>query len=166
LERAVERRFAWLHSRTGTVAQFLGAALVVVVGSRLLVDGAVEIAKALGIPSLLVGLTVVAIGTSLPELATAITSSRKAVSELAVGNVLGANIANLTFIVGAAGLIQEIRLERSAHYFHFPLMLALMSLVFWRLARDRHLSRRDGLLLVAVYASYLLIAVLSSVVGV
>jgi cation:H+ antiporter len=159
IEEAAERRFAWLLTPLGTAGQFLGAAGVVVIGSRLLVDGAVGLATALGIPSLVIGLTIVAIGTSLPEFITAITSSRKAVSDLAVGNVLGANIANLTLIVGTAGLLQEVTLGRDTHFFHFPVMLSLMGLLFWRLARDRRLSRRDGWTLIGVYAAYLLIVV-------
>lgn len=159
IEEAAERRFAWLHTPPGTACQFLGAAGVVVIGSRLLVDGAVALATALGIPSIVIGLTIVAIGTSLPEFITAITSSRKAVSDLAVGNVLGANIANLTLIVGAAGLLHDVTLGRDTHFFHFPVMLSLMGLLFWRLARDRRLSRRDGWTLIGVYAAYLLAVV-------
>ena len=79
---------------------------IVVAGSKLLVDGAVGFAARLRVPSIIIGLTVVAVGTSLPELVTAVTSSRKSVSDLAVGNVLGANIANLTLIVGASAMIQ------------------------------------------------------------
>ncbi len=163
LEAAVERRFLWLHSRIGTICQFIGSAGVVIIGSKLLVDGSVAAAAELGIPSLVIGLTVVAIGTSLPEFITAITSSRKAVSDLAVGNVLGANIANLTFITGAAALMQEVRLERSTHFFHFPVMLALMGLLFWRLARDKRLSRRDGVILIGSYAAYIILVVLVTV---
>ena len=119
IEQAVGGRFPWFHSRTGSIAQFLLGAGVVVVGSRLLVDGAVNLAGGLGIPSIIVGLTVVAIGTSLPELVTAVTSSRKNVSDLAVGNVLGANIANLTFIVGVAAMISEVKMSRATQLVNF-----------------------------------------------
>lgn len=77
----------------------------------------------------------------------------------AAGLLLAANIANLTLIVGTAVLLQEVTLERDTHFFHFPVMLSLMGLLFWRLARDRRLSRRDGWVLIGVYAAYLLIVV-------
>ena len=76
--------------------QFLLGAGIVVLGSRLLVDAPVSLASGLGIPSILIGLTVVAVGMPLPELVTAVMSSRRMWSDLAVGNVLGANIANLS----------------------------------------------------------------------
>ncbi|MEO8350562.1 MAG: calcium/sodium antiporter [Chthoniobacteraceae bacterium] len=155
LEQSMERRFIWLHSKLGTACQFLGGAGVVIIGSRLLVDGAVIIAQALGVPSLVIGLTIVAIGTSLPELVTAVTSSRQAVSDLAVGNVIGANIANLTLIVGAASVIQAVKIDRVTQLFHFPTMLAVMGLILWKLASDRRLGRRDGIILIASYILYL-----------
>lgn len=110
IEQNVVRRFAWFDTRFGTAVQFgLGAGLVVI-GRRRLVDAAVFIAGGLGVPLIIIGLTVVAIGTSLPELTTAITSSRRSVSDLALGNVLGANIANLTFIVGCAAALQDVHM--------------------------------------------------------
>ncbi len=155
LEESMERRFIWLHSKLGTACQFLGGAGVVVVGSRFLVDGAVHIAVALGVPSLVIGLTIVAIGTSLPELVTAVTSSRKAVSDLAVGNVIGANIANLTLIVGTASVIEAVKIDRITQLFHFPTMLAVMSVILWKLAGDQRLGRRDGVILIICYLAYL-----------
>lgn len=159
------RRFAWLHTTGGTVAQFIGSALLVVVGSRLLVDGAVGVASALSVPPLVIGLTVVAFGTSLPELITAISSSRQAAGDLSVGNVLGANIANLTFIVGTAAVLSEVRLDRATQLFHFPVMLVAMALLLWKLARDRRLGRADGFILLAGYAAYLAVVVVMAARG-
>lgn len=148
-------RWAWVETRTGTVVQFLFGAGVVVAGSRLLVEGAVATASRLGISPIVIGLTVVAVGTSLPELVTAVTSSRKSVSDLAVGNVLGANIANLTLIVGAAALIQSVGMDRLTQLFNFPAMLGIMSLLFCMLLTDRRVTRREGALLLTVYVAYL-----------
>jgi cation:H+ antiporter len=148
-------RWAWVETKTGTVVQFLFGAGVVVAGSRLLVEGAVATAGRMGVSPIVIGLTVVAVGTSLPELVTAVTSSRKSVSDLAVGNVLGANIANLTFIVGAAAIIQSVGMDRLTQLFNFPAMLGIMSLLFWLLLTDRRVTRREGALLLTVYAAYL-----------
>ncbi len=153
--QAVDGRFPWFHSRTGSIAQFVLGAGVVVIGSRLLVDGAVNLAGALGIPSIIVGLTVVAIGTSLPELVTAVTSSRKNVSDLAVGNVLGANIANLTFIVGVAAMISEVKMRRATQLVNFSAMLVVFGLLLWMLLNDRRVSRKEGVALLVTYSFYL-----------
>ena len=148
-------RFPWFQSRTGSVAQFLLGAVVVVIGSRLLVDAGVSLAGALGIPSIIVGLTVVAVGTSVPELVTAVTSSRKDVSDLALGNVLGANIANLTIIVGVAAMMSEVRMSRATQLVNFPALLAVFGLLLWMLLNDRQVSRKEGVALLVTYSFYL-----------
>lgn len=148
-------RWTWVQTKAGAVAQFLFGAGIVVAGSRLLVEGAVGAAARLGVPSIVIGLTVVAVGTSLPELVTAVTSARKSVSDLAVGNVLGANIANLSLIAGAAAVIQTVGMDRMTQLFNFPAMLAVMGLLCWMLRTDRRVSRGEGFTLLAAYAGYL-----------
>jgi cation:H+ antiporter len=146
---------AWFRTRPGTAVQFLAGAGVVVLGSRLLVDGAVQLAGGLGVPALVIGLTIVAVGTSLPELITAITSSRQSVSDLAVGNVIGANIANLTFIVGTAAVFGGVRIDAASQWLNFPALMGIFGLLVWMLWRDPRLTRREGVWLLAVYAVYL-----------
>jgi cation:H+ antiporter len=148
-------RWAWIQTRPGTIVQFLVGAAIVVAGSRLLVEGAVGVAGRLGIPSIVIGLTVVAVGTSLPELVTAVTSSRKSVSDLAVGNVLGANIANLTLIVGTAAVIQTVGMDRFTQMFNFPALLVIMGILVVMLWTGRRVTRREGVVLLAVYGLYL-----------
>jgi cation:H+ antiporter len=144
----------WFQTRAGTTVQFTGGAAIVVLGSKLLVDGAVNVAGGLGVPIIIIGLTVVAVGTSLPELITAITSSRQSVSDLAVGNVLGANIANLSLIVGTAAVIQEVRIDRLTQVFNFPALLGIMALLLWMLLTDRRVTRHEGTVLLGCYALY------------
>lgn len=164
IEEAVRKtRFPWFQTRTGSAVQFVGGAGIVVLGARLLVDGATGVAAALGVPSLIVGLTVVALGTSLPELVTAVASARKAVSDLAIGNVLGANIANLTLVAGVAVLLHDVALDRRTQLLSFPVMLALMALLLGMLLTARRLSRREGMVLLAAYAAYMaVLAVLTA----
>ncbi|MGH7819652.1 MAG: calcium/sodium antiporter [Candidatus Binatia bacterium] len=145
----------WLRTPLGTAAQFALGAVLVVAGSRALVWAAVSLARAIGIPPIVIGLSVVAIGTSLPELVTAVTSSRRNVSDLAVGNVLGANIANLTFILGAAAGIQAVPMSRATQLFNFPALLAGMALVLVAIRSDRRVTRREGAGLLAYYGAYL-----------
>ncbi|MFM1769205.1 MAG: hypothetical protein RJA22_1734 [Verrucomicrobiota bacterium] len=145
----------FLATPAGALLQFLGGAGVVVLGSRLLVEGAVTLAHGLGVPPLVVGLTVVAVGTSLPELITAITSSRRNVSDLSLGNVLGANIANLSLIVGAAALLQDITLDRVTQVFHLAAMLGFMGLVALFVRTGSRVTRTEGAILLGSYAIYL-----------
>jgi len=151
----VGKWFGWWHGKAGSGLQFLLGAGIVVVGSRFLVDAAVNLASALGIPSIIIGLTVIAVGTSLPELLTAVMSSRTNASDLAVGNVLGANIANLTFIVGTAAMMSEVTLRRETQLLNFLAMLAVFWLLLWMLLNDRKVSRKEGVALLLTYSLYL-----------
>lgn len=148
-------RWPWLRTRTGTGLQFGVGAGVVALGSRLLVEGASGVAAGLGIPSVVIGLTVVAIGTSLPELVTAVTSARRSASDLAVGNVLGANIANLSLIVGAAAALSPVVLDRWTQALNFPPLLGAMAGLYWLLWRRHGVTQLQGLALVGAYLGYL-----------
>ena len=150
----------WFRTRAGTIVQFIVGAAIVAIGSRFLVDGAVRIAAALAIPGLVIGLTVVAVGTSLPEFITAITSSRRAAGDLAVGNILGANIANLTLIVGAAALFGNVSMDRFTQLLSFPVLLLFFALLLYRLLRGHDLTHREGAVLLVGY-----IACLAALVG-
>jgi len=165
LETEFVARHSWLKGGWGSALQFLAGAVLVVGGSKLLVDSAVRVARALGVPSLIIGLTIVAVGTSLPELITAVTSSRRNVSDLAVGNVLGANIANLTLVIGSAASIHEVSMSRATQLLNFPAMLAVMLLSFWMISTDRRVTRREGTILLTFYAAYLLTLVGATLAG-
>jgi cation:H+ antiporter len=162
VERAIVARYAWLLTGPGTAVQFLSGAVMVVAGSRLLVDAAVALAAALAIPSLVVGLTVVAFGTSLPELVTAISSTRRRVSDLGIGNVLGANVANLSLIPGAAASITPAGLQRPDQVFNMTAMLGVMTVVAFLIIRRGRISRRAGTGLLVFYTAYLTAVVLLS----
>ena len=156
LETEWVSKHAWLRTGWGAGIQFLCGAVLVVVGSKFLVESAVHIATAMGVPAILIGLTVVAVGTSLPELITAITSARRNVSDLAVGNVLGANIANLTLIVGSAASVHEVSMSRVMQLFNLPAMLILMVAGYWMITSGGRLTRREGIGLLVFYGAYLL----------
>ena len=147
------------------MVQFALSAGIVVFASSLLVDAAVNIATALGIPSLVIGLTVVAVGTSLPELITAVSSARRQVSDLSVGNILGANIANLSLVIGVAAVLTPVTMTRLTQLFDFPAMLALVGLLIWTLWTQHRLTRREGVLLLVSYAAYITVVVILAVLG-
>jgi cation:H+ antiporter len=162
IEKDLAVRRGFFKTAPGTAVLFVSGAVLVVAGSRLLVDGAIRVAGLLGIPPIVIGLTLVAVGTSFPELVTAVTSSRKNVSDLSVGNILGANVANLSLVVGAAALIQNVKVDRSARDFSLPAMLVFMTLILVFLVTGKPLSRREGFILLGAYGIYVgAVAVLS-----
>jgi cation:H+ antiporter len=156
----------WLTRPWGTAGQFGVGAILVVGGSKLLVDSAVTLATGLGVPAMIIGLTVVALGTSLPELVTAITSSRRNVSDLAVGNLLGANVANLTLIIGSAATVHPVAMTRAVQLLNFPGLLVGTLLAFGFLYSGRRLCRREGMWLLGFYGLYLVVVMGCTALGV
>lgn len=133
--------------------------VVLVASSRLLVWGAVEIAQDLGISDLVIGLTVVAIGTSLPELASCVAAARKGEDDIALGNVLGSGLFNTLAVVGLAGTIAPMDVESAALTRDLPVMAGLTVLLFL-MGRGRrgpgHINRWEAGGLLAVYGVYTL----------
>jgi cation:H+ antiporter len=162
IERDLVAGRPWLATPLGTATQFAGGAACVALGSRWLVDGAVAVATALAVPTMVIGVSVVAVGTSLPELVTAVSSSRRNVSDLAVGNVLGANIANLGLIAGTASAIDEATMSRVSQLLHFPAVLLATALFVGAVLRGRRVTRAEGGVLLAFYALYLAAVVATS----
>ena len=132
--------------------------ILLVVSSRLLVWGAVTIAQSLGVSDLVIGLTIVAIGTSLPELASALAAVRKNEHDLILGNILGSGIFNTLAVVGLAAVIEPLSVDPEVLYRDWSLMLALtlgllvmgFGLTGWR----KVISRFDGSILLLVYVAY------------
>ena len=123
-------------------------------GAELLVRGAATLANRMGIPPLVVGLTVVAFGTSSPELAVTIQSALEGRADLALGNVVGSNVFNVLFILGLSGLVAPLVVSRQLVRVEVPVMIGVSGLV-WVLALDGMLSRWEGILLVTALVAYL-----------
>lgn len=133
----------------GTLASLVG----LTVGSRLLVEGAVGIAGALGMSERVIGLTVVAVGTSLPELVASLAAALKNHTAMAVANIIGSNLFNLLFILGAAGLIVPLPVAPALNL--DLIMMAAVTVLFIPVAvAGRSVSRADGGLLLCVYIGY------------
>ncbi|MBP6837474.1 MAG: calcium/sodium antiporter [Kofleriaceae bacterium] len=133
----------------------LGLALLVV-GGRIFVDGAIGVARAFGMSERVIGLTVVAIGTSLPELATSVIAALRGHSAIAVGNVVGSNIFNVLLILGASGLVAPLHAELSdltVDLVALSGMTVAAALVILTRAR---VSRAEGVLLLAGYVAFVL----------
>ena len=132
----------------------LGAALIIV-GSRLLVTTGQALAAALGVPSAIIGFSIVAIGTSLPELVTGIMSALKRVPDLSLGNIIGANVLNLFLIVGVSGTIQPLSLQQSTQWYAFPWLGIFFAAIIVLIQRHGIVRSGAGVGLLVLYALYL-----------
>ena len=132
----------------------IGGIIALVIGSNLTVNSAVEIAHVLNVSDRIIGLTVVAVGTSLPELITCVVAAFKGQSDIAVGNIVGSNIFNILFVLGIAGIIQTIPFDMAFLTDGAIAMLAVV-LLFAATARTGKLSRSMGILFVALYVFYI-----------
>jgi len=130
----------------------LGLALLVI-GSNIFVDSASRVAYALGLSEAVVGLTIVAGGTSLPELATSVVAARKGQSAIAIGNVIGSNVFNILMILGLTATISPMQIQGITH---IDLLMMLGSIVMvWLFSRTKYtVERWEGVLLAVVYIAY------------
>ncbi len=141
------------------VVWLLAGLIVLVASSRLLVWGAVGIASQLGVSDLLIGLTIVAIGTSLPELAATIVATRRGEHDIAVGNVIGSNLFNTLAVVGIIGEIRPFEPDQAVFSRDIMVMLALTISLFvigyaFRGPGRGRVNRLEGILLLAAYVAY------------
>jgi cation:H+ antiporter len=132
---------------------FFGGLIVIVLGAELLLRGAERFARLLGIRPMVIGLTIVSVGTSMPELAVGITAAREGSGALAVGNIAGTNIFNILFILGMSAWIRALPVQSLSIRLDVPVMIAT-ALGLIALASDGHFSRGDGLLLVGAGVAY------------
>ena len=139
------------------VVMLIVGAAVIAIGARLLVDNAQILAKALGVPESVIALTLVALGTSLPELVTAITSLIKGCGALSLGNIIGANLFNLVLVCGTAITINPFDLSTASATsltVDIPLMVGVMLVMTLPALTREKLSRWQGAVLLAAYAAY------------
>ncbi|WP_058554733.1 calcium/sodium antiporter [Thiohalocapsa sp. ML1] len=166
LEAETEQELA-AHPMTLKAAMvWLAVGLVLlVVSSRVLVWGAVSVAEALGVSDLIIGLTIVALGTSLPELAASVMAARKGEHDIAIGNVVGSNMFNLLAVVGIAGVIAPMpTLAPELLTRDWPVMMAMTGLLFvtaYGFRGPGRINRLEGALLLSAYVAYTAWLVLS-----
>jgi cation:H+ antiporter len=168
--KTVEAEFEEEYGKTATSSVWLSLLYIIVglalliLGSRFLVNSAVEIAKSLGVSDLVIGLTIIAAGTSLPEVATSIIAALRGERDIAVGNAIGSNLFNIFFILGIAGIINDkgINVADAAIRFDIPVMVftavACLPLFF----TGKKLDRWEGLVFFFYYIAYTVYLVLSS----
>lgn len=157
VETAVEMKAHAMPLKLALVLLGVGL-LVLIASSRLLVWGAVSIAQSLGVSDLIIGLTVVAVGTSLPELASCVAAARKGEHDIALGNVLGSNLFNTLAVVGIAGAIAPIQIEAASISRDLSVMAGLTLVLFvmsWGFrGRQGRINRWEAAVLLAAYLGY------------
>jgi cation:H+ antiporter len=141
--------------------QFLGGFALLVIGANMLIHGASRIAAALGVSPLVIGLTVVAFGTSAPELAVSVRAALGGNADVALGNVVGSNTFNVLFILGVSALLVPLAIVPRLLWFDVPILIGVSALAWW-LASDGAVSRWEGALLVAGIAGYTLLQIETS----
>jgi len=136
----------------------IGGLVLVVGGARVLIPSASQIAFRLGVPDDVIAATMVALGTSLPELMTAITAIRKGHPEITVGNIVGADVLNCLFVIGAAATARPLAIPPNFFYFHFPTMLIILYAfrVFISMNKSGQFKRWQGVWLLGIYSVYII----------
>jgi cation:H+ antiporter len=137
-----------------TVGRFLLGALFVAFGSYLLVDSGQNIAVAFGVSTTIIGLSLVAFGTSLPELVTGIKAARRGIPDLSLGNIIGANVLNLLLIVGASGAITPLVLKPVSQQYAFPWLGLFFAVLLGIVIRHGVIRRAAGIGLLLLFTFY------------
>lgn len=132
----------------------LGGLIAIVIGSNLVVDNATSLALALGVSQKMVALTIIAFGTSLPELVTSVTATRKGEYDIAIGNVVGSNIFNIGVVIGIPVAILGSITKTTFNYIDLAVMLLSALLLFLFSWKDKKISRNEGIIFLIVFVIY------------
>jgi cation:H+ antiporter len=148
-----------IESRPKQIALIIAGIAGVVIGAQVLVDSAVLIMKALGVSEKLIGLTIVAVGTSLPELATSIVAALRKEMDISIGNLIGSNVFNILAVIGLAAMVRPISIPggffESGLIYDYLVMMVVSFLPFVLMYKDNTIRRGGGLLLLACYIGYM-----------
>jgi cation:H+ antiporter len=137
-----------------SLAMAVGGIAITIFGAGYLVDGSIALAKNLGISDTIIGLTIVAVGTSMPELVTSVMAAIRKHADVAYGNIVGSNIFNVLFILGTTSIIQPIDIPRQIASFDIWVMLAATGLLVYFARTGAKLQRWEGWVFMACYAAY------------
>lgn len=151
-EEEAKKRPWWM-----ALAFIAGGLAAIVWGGNLVVKSASTIAAAFGMSENLIGLTIVALGTSLPELVTSVVAAKKGESDLALGNAVGSNIFNILMVLGVAAAISPVAVELEA-VIDTIFLIAATAAVLVMACQKKHISRTEGLVMVLMYAAYMIYA--------
>lgn len=150
IDEELKKNFSWIKSITLLLMGFL----MVVVGASFAIDSASNIAKLFGVSEWLIGVLVIAFGTSLPELIVSVTAALKGKVGMAIGNIIGSNLANTTMVIGGAAMINELSIKFSVYYYDLAVMTAATIMLIY-ITANRLYSKPAGLSLIIVLSLFL-----------
>ncbi|NNN19770.1 MAG: calcium/sodium antiporter [Acidimicrobiaceae bacterium] len=153
----VEESYPWNLAKAITI--MAGGLVIVLASADLLVSSASSVAQSLGVSKAVIGVTIVALGTSLPEWVTAVAASRRGHSDLVIGNIFGANLFNSTAVAGVAGLISPGQLDIQNLSYEIAFMTAASFVAFFFLSSSRRLAKPEGWILIIVYLAWIVFAI-------
>jgi len=156
LDEAVGPRRDKATLRKGAISLLFGGVATVLLAQYGLLESGLNIAILFNVPPILVGLSLVAVGTSLPDLFVAVVSSRKQHGEIVLGDVIGANILNLLGVLGIAALIRPLPVDTQTLDFNMPVAIFITLIMLALAGRSLQFRRKAGILLLGVYVTYLI----------
>jgi cation:H+ antiporter len=139
---------------------FLAGIAGVVLTSRIVIWAAINIAEFFTVSETVIGLTIIAIGTSLPEISTCISAARKGEGEIAVGDIIGADILNILWIIGVSAVVKPITVELNIINFSFPFMILVVAVMLGTMRLGCRLDKWKGILLLVLYVVYLIMTII------
>jgi cation:H+ antiporter len=139
------------------IAKLTVGCVMVIVGAWLLVEMAVGISEALGISQTVIGSTLVAFGTSVPELAVSVVAILKRFEQISIGNIIGSNIFNILWVIGAAAVVRDLAVDYTLLYINIPIMLIVAAILLIFMASSKKLMRWHGAVFVTIYGVFLIL---------
>jgi len=132
-----------------------GAAGVVIAAKYAIIPSGTAVAEFFKVPEIVIGVSMIAVGTSLPELVTAIIASRKKMGDLAAGNVIGANILNILWVLGCSAMINPLVIDIQTKMVTMPLVIIFALMIYLFTRKDRAITRNEGIIFISCYFAYL-----------
>jgi cation:H+ antiporter len=162
VEQMVEKAVT-IQNRREKIFNVLGIAaglVLLLVGGSIAVNNSVALARLAGVSEILIGLSLIAIGTSLPEIITTVLAAIKKESHISVGNIIGSNIMNILLVLGISVLIHPITVQSTVWRYDLPFLLIVSLILLGLASSDRKITRRESVILLSVYAAYIAFAFL------
>ncbi len=161
----IERELAARHDRRWWLKHsllVLAGIGALTAGAELLVRGAVAMAQRFGVPEIVIGLTIVAVGTSLPELATSVRAAMKRRTDILLGNVIGSNVFNTFCVLGVTAMVRPVPVPRSTMWVDSPAMMGAGLMAWAAVATRKHIGKVEGAVMLAAYGAYVAYVVLAA----
>lgn len=159
-EHEAEAVHPWLDSMWGGLLLAVLGVAMTIGGAKLAVSGAVELATIIGVSDMVIGMTVVALGTSLPELVTAVMAARRGASDVALGAVIGSNIFNIFMVLGMTAIIYPLQIPAESLTTDIPMVVITTILLLYFIRSDHKLCRKEGVFFVLLYFAYMAYSVM------